>query len=84
MSEKASLFTEYVGYYPDNSGSRQLINSGGTYRITPRSRSISTLLWGSITVHLISFSASGTRSAWIKRARGAKRSVVTVCRATGH
>ena len=35
VSEKASLFTEYVGYYPDNSGSRQLINSGGTYRITP-------------------------------------------------
>jgi hypothetical protein len=35
VSEKASLFTEYVGYYPDNSGSRQFINSGGTYRLTP-------------------------------------------------
>ena len=35
VSEKAGLFTEYVGYYPDNFGPRQLINSGGTYRITP-------------------------------------------------
>jgi Putative MetA-pathway of phenol degradation len=35
VSDKASLFMEYVGYYPDNSSSKQLINSGGTYRITP-------------------------------------------------
>jgi hypothetical protein len=35
VSEKASVFTEYVGYYPAHSGSMQLINSGGTYRLTP-------------------------------------------------
>ena len=35
VSEKASLFVEYVGYYPDHSGPSQLINSGGMYRLTP-------------------------------------------------
>lgn len=35
VSEKASLFVEYVGYYPDHSDPSQLINSGGMYRVTP-------------------------------------------------
>jgi outer membrane putative beta-barrel porin/alpha-amylase len=35
VSEKASLFVEYVGYYPDHSSPSQLINSGGMYRLTP-------------------------------------------------
>jgi hypothetical protein len=83
VSEKAGLFTD-VGYYPDNSGSRQLINSGGTYRITPTQQVDFHVALGLNHRALISFSVSGTRSAWIKRARGAKRSAVAVCRATGH
>lgn len=35
VSEKASLFVECVGYYPDHSGPSQLLNSGGIYRLTP-------------------------------------------------
>jgi Putative MetA-pathway of phenol degradation len=35
VSEKASLFVEYVGDYPDHSGPSQLLNSGGMYRLTP-------------------------------------------------
>jgi len=29
------LFVEYVGDYPQSSGSSQLLNSGGTYRLSP-------------------------------------------------
>ncbi len=35
VTEKASLFVEYVGDYPQNSGPSQLLNSGGTYRLSP-------------------------------------------------
>jgi hypothetical protein len=35
MSEKTSLFVEYVGDYPDHSGPTYLINSGAMYRLTP-------------------------------------------------
>jgi hypothetical protein len=35
VSEKASLFIEYVGEFPDHAGPSQLFNSGGMYRVTP-------------------------------------------------
>lgn len=35
LTEKLSLFTEYVGDYPNSGGPTQLINSGGLYHITP-------------------------------------------------
>jgi Putative MetA-pathway of phenol degradation len=35
VTEKASLFVEYVGDYPENTSPSQLFNSGGTYRLTP-------------------------------------------------
>jgi len=34
VTEKASLFVEYVGDYPENASPSQLLNSGG-YRLTP-------------------------------------------------
>ena len=34
LSEKISVFTEYVGDFPESGGSSQLINSGGIYRLT--------------------------------------------------
>jgi hypothetical protein len=33
VTEKASLFVEYVGDYPENAGSSQMLNSGGVYRL---------------------------------------------------
>jgi hypothetical protein len=35
MTEKASLFVEYVGDYPENGSPAQLLNSGGLYRLSP-------------------------------------------------
>jgi hypothetical protein len=35
LTESFSLFTEYVGDYPENAGPSQLINSGGLYRLSP-------------------------------------------------
>jgi hypothetical protein len=35
LTDKFSLFTEYVGDYPENAGPSQLINSGGLYRLEP-------------------------------------------------
>jgi hypothetical protein len=35
VSEKASLFVEYVGDYPENASPSQLFNSGGLYHLTP-------------------------------------------------
>jgi hypothetical protein len=35
VTEKASLFVEYVGDYPENAGPSQLFNSGGVYRLSP-------------------------------------------------
>jgi hypothetical protein len=35
VTERASLFVEYVGDYPENASSRQLFNSGGTYQLSP-------------------------------------------------
>jgi Putative MetA-pathway of phenol degradation len=35
LTEKASLFVEYVGDYPENGSPSQLFNSGGSYRLTP-------------------------------------------------
>jgi hypothetical protein len=35
VTERASLFVEYVGDYPENAGPSQLLNSGGLYRLTP-------------------------------------------------
>ena len=35
VSERASLFVEYVGDYPENAGPSQLLNSGGVYHLSP-------------------------------------------------
>jgi len=35
MTERASLFVEYVGDYPANGSPAQLLNSGGLYHLTP-------------------------------------------------
>jgi hypothetical protein len=35
VGERADLFVEYVGDFPDHAGPRHLINSGGAYRLTP-------------------------------------------------
>jgi hypothetical protein len=35
VTQKASLFVEYVGDYPENGSPSQLLNSGGVYRLTP-------------------------------------------------
>lgn len=35
VTEKASLFVEYVGDYPENSSPSQLFNSGGLYHLSP-------------------------------------------------
>jgi hypothetical protein len=35
VSEKGSLFLEYVGDYRENGSSAQLLNSGGLYRLSP-------------------------------------------------
>jgi hypothetical protein len=36
LNGKFSVFTEYVGDYPESAGPTQLINSGGLYRISPK------------------------------------------------
>jgi hypothetical protein len=35
VTERANLFVEYVGDYPDNAKPSQLLNSGGLYRLSP-------------------------------------------------
>jgi hypothetical protein len=35
VTERTSLFVEYVGDYPDNGSPSQLLNSGGLYRLSP-------------------------------------------------
>jgi hypothetical protein len=35
VTERASLFVEYVGDYPENAGPSQLLNSGGLYHLSP-------------------------------------------------
>src|SRR5712671_823928 len=35
VTERASLFVEYVGDYPQNGSPVQLLNSGGVYRLSP-------------------------------------------------
>jgi hypothetical protein len=35
VTEKASLFVEYVGDYPESGSPTQLLNSGGLYRLGP-------------------------------------------------
>jgi hypothetical protein len=35
VTERANLFVEYVGDYPEKAGPSQLLNSGGVYRLTP-------------------------------------------------
>jgi Putative MetA-pathway of phenol degradation len=35
VTEKASLFVEYVGDYPENAGPSLFLNSGGLYRLSP-------------------------------------------------
>jgi hypothetical protein len=35
LTEKMSLFTEYVGDYPEGASPSQLLNSGGMYHLTP-------------------------------------------------
>ena len=35
LTERSSLFVEYVGDYPENAGPSQLLNSGGVYRLSP-------------------------------------------------
>jgi hypothetical protein len=34
LDERATLFVEYIGDYPDQGGSSQLFNSGGVYQLT--------------------------------------------------
>jgi Putative MetA-pathway of phenol degradation len=34
VTERASLFVEYVGDFPENAGSSELLNSGGVYRLS--------------------------------------------------
>ena len=36
LNEKFSVFTEYVGDYPESTGTTQLINSGGLYHLSPK------------------------------------------------
>ena len=36
LNEKFSVFTEYVGDYPESAGPAQLINSGGLYHLSPK------------------------------------------------
>lgn len=36
IGEHADLFVEYVGDFPDQGGPSHALNSGGTYRLTPR------------------------------------------------
>jgi hypothetical protein len=36
LNETFSLFTEYVGDYPEGAGPTQLINSGGLYHLSPK------------------------------------------------
>jgi hypothetical protein len=31
VSDRARLFVEYVGDYPENAGASQMLNSGGSY-----------------------------------------------------
>src|ERR1700676_3832955 len=38
VTERASLFVEYVGDYPENAGPTQLANCGGVYRLGPPTR----------------------------------------------
>jgi hypothetical protein len=35
VTERASLFVEYVGDYPENASPGQLLNSGGVFRLSP-------------------------------------------------
>jgi Putative MetA-pathway of phenol degradation len=35
LTEKTSLFTEYIGDYPEGAVPSQLLNSGGLYHLTP-------------------------------------------------
>jgi hypothetical protein len=35
VTERASLFVEYVGDYPERGSPAQLLNSGGLYRLSP-------------------------------------------------
>jgi Putative MetA-pathway of phenol degradation len=35
VTERASLFVEYVGDYPESGSPAQLLNSGGLYRLSP-------------------------------------------------
>ena len=35
VTEKMSLFVEYVGDYPETANPSQLLNSGGLYRLSP-------------------------------------------------
>lgn len=35
LTERTSVFVEYVGDYPENAGPSQLLNSGGSYRLSP-------------------------------------------------
>jgi len=36
LTDRMSLFTEYVGDYPEGAGPSQLLNSGGVYHLTPK------------------------------------------------
>jgi hypothetical protein len=36
LNKKFSVFTEYVGDYPESAGPTQLINSGGLYHLSPK------------------------------------------------
>jgi hypothetical protein len=36
LSERLSVFTEYVGDYPESAGPTQMINAGGLYHLSPK------------------------------------------------
>ena len=63
VTQKASLFVEYVGDYPENAGSIQLLNSGGSYHLTKRNRWIFTSRLASIAMPRAILLASGIHSA---------------------
>jgi len=61
VTERASLFVEYVGDYPQNGSSAQLLNWGGLYRLTPNQQVDFQSPWGSTTMLRVTSSGSDIR-----------------------
>jgi len=56
-----SLFVEYVGDYPQNGSSAQLLNWGGLYRLTPNQQVDFHVALGSTTMRPVTSSGSDIR-----------------------